>query len=358
LPSETATPTPIPVPTYEEKRTWSRFAFENEKVRDIEFDPSDFNILYVSLAEKGLYKSPDGGKTWTEINTGMPKDVMDITIDNSNPLTLYAGTYYGFYKSTDGGVNWVSSVRLGRINVSVITIDPKSPDTIYIGTMDNKGVFKSTDGGDRWVEMNYGLVSEEENPYFTVYDLVLDPSDSNIIYAATFAGVYKSLDGGENWAVINSGLMVEVSKELRPDSIFDLVMDPQNPKILYASGSLNGVYKSTDGGDTWVEKTQSIFKNFFDHEYGTIWPSRSILLDPSSSDIVYLGNYGGGVFMSRNGGDNWIELNSGLTNPNVTVLILDPSSPARLLAGTAEGFGNKDNNFVGTAVGGIFVFQE
>ena len=141
-------------------------------------------------------------------------NVLALAIDPSMPTTLYAGTNSnGVYKSTDGGASW-SAVTSGLIYLSVraLAIDPTAPNTLYAGT--NGGVFKSADGGASWNPTGAGPTS--------VRTLTIAPTASNTLYTATEGGgVFKSTDYGATWSAINTGL---TNKSVRA-----LAIDPTPP---------------------------------------------------------------------------------------------------------------------------------
>ena len=175
-------------------------------------DPLNTATLYAATSS-GVLKTTDGGSTWTTVNSGLPKGVVQtpnfsrfsgqplaplaptdpvqaLAIDPTNPATLYVGTPRGVFNTTDGGQSWMAS-GLATQSVYTFAIDPANPSTIYAGTQDG-GVFKSTNSGQSW--------SSSGSPTAPIQALAIDPSDPNILYAATFGGgVLKSTDGGATW---------------------------------------------------------------------------------------------------------------------------------------------------------------
>lgn len=190
--------------------------------------PTDPNIIYAGAASGGVWKTTDGGATWLSIFDAQSYlAIGDIALDPNNPNTVYVGT--------------------GDANIS---------GYVYIGD----GVWKSTDGGATW--QNIGLTDQR-----IVSRIVIDPTNSNVIYAATMGnpfvkntqrGLYKSTNGGATWSQ-----MLYVADQA---GIIDLVMNPQNPQTLYAasfdryrtnsmgiaSGINAKVWKTTDGGANWT----------------------------------------------------------------------------------------------------------
>src|SRR5260221_4845138 len=160
--------------------------------------------------------------------------------------TLYAGTGGGAFKSTDGGAHWsVANDGLTNLDVRALALARLSPDTVYAGT--GGGVFKSTDGGAHWSAANQGMATLD------VRALALDPLTPTTVYAGTFGqyvdgvfqygGVYKSTDGGDSWS------LGTITPSRYPATA--VVVDPQTPTTLYAGTPAAKLYKSTDGGATW-----------------------------------------------------------------------------------------------------------
>ena len=200
--------------------------------------PTDYMILYAGAA-KGLCKSTIGGKdNWPTVglDTYSPRA---IVINQQNPDIVYAGTHrVGVYRSSDGGDSW-SEINDGISypEIRSMLIHPKNGQLVYAGT-DGGGVFKTTDGGDSWKEINHGLIDK------VIRSMAMDPRDPDVIYAGTWHGVYKTTDGGKNWWADPEGLYdVDVRA---------IALDPSDPDIVYAGTQPRGVYRSEDGGKTWA----------------------------------------------------------------------------------------------------------
>src|SRR5215467_27616 len=197
--------------------------------------------------------------------------VDDIAGSEKDPMTLYVGfATGGLWKSADGGIHWRSLMdNLPNQNIGAIGIAPSDDNIIYVGTGEannrqsssiGNGIWGSTDAGKTWTHL--GLEDSQ-----SIGRIVVDPTNPKTVYAAvaghlfgqnTERGLYKSIDGGKTW---------KKSKYIDPDTGFtDLVIDPSNPKILYATslqrrrtwwgynggGPGSGLWKTTDGGDTWT----------------------------------------------------------------------------------------------------------
>lgn len=230
---------------------------------------------------------------------------------------------------------WVLSLLVGIIGVlpilhvseaGVLAIDFQNPLTIYTATQ--RGIFKSDDGGSTWAARNTGFPISERLPY--VNALVMDPVNPKILYAGTQdLGVLKTTDGAQTWVRTNTHLA----------SITALAVDPPTPTTLYAAAGqgtagspgrvdhLGRIYKSTDGGVTWRPSSA-----------GVADPWISILaIAPQKPHTVYARTESGIFRMTHRSGE-WIPVNTGLPNPStlrILALVADPRDPRIVYAGTA-----------------------
>ena len=202
--------------------------------------------------------------------------IRSLAIAPGSPGELYAGTYGGgIFKSTDGGATWSSlSPAIRRQTVNAVAIDPSRPQTILVGTY-NDGVWKSSDGGSTWKRVLHGG-SDVGNQQAPVSAIVFDPSNPRIVYAATDTGpndgVHKSADGGATWVRNTGGL----PNNFRIDA---LGIDPKNPATLYAGLNGGGLCKSTDGGRSWTSIPRP-----GDNEFVL-----SLAIDPSEPETIFAG---------------------------------------------------------------------
>ena len=415
-PPPTATPTALP------GMTWVRTGGPLGGIGyDVRIDPTNLQRLYVTDAWSGAYKSENGGSLWFPINDGITSrtgtsgdaiPVFCLTIDPRNPNILWAGTQAmrGVYKSTNGGVTW-GRFESGIPNLRGITfrsfaVDPTNSDIVYTGVevrSEQKGhmglersfgkIFKTTNGGQSWSEvLDAGAL---------VRWIVIDPTDTRILYAATGIfdrdevrreGVLKSADGGRTWRNINNGITNL--------TVGGLVMDPRNPKVLYASTGhtggfedtpddlLGSVHKTIDGGETWVEVLHNTSDNpsnnfpvtaialapsnpdivyaatgdgnwdfFRSRDGGKTWQSFrvepdggmdeyipiAVTVDPKDANVVYINSYMGGVFKSIDGGETWHIASQGYTGAQMTGVDLDPRNPSFVYAIGRQGVARSEN---------------
>lgn len=229
------------------------------RITDIELHPGDPNTLFVAAASGGLFVSPNNGTTWNCIfqNEGSIS-IGDIAIDPGNPDVIYIGTgeannqrssYWGdgVYKTTDGGKSWTHLGLEASHHIGRIVIDPNDSNTIYVAALghlythnDERGLYTSTDGGATWEK------SLSISPEVGVVDVVVNPKDSNILYAASYerlrrpwhfdgagpgSAIYRSTDRGATWARLEGGLPSgDIGR-------IGLSIFPDDPNILYATVS-------------------------------------------------------------------------------------------------------------------------
>jgi photosystem II stability/assembly factor-like uncharacterized protein len=305
-----------------------------------------------------VYKSTDAGQSWTLVNSGMGiVHIRALAIDPKNSATVYAGTRdRGIFKTINGGQNWEPvNIGLTSLLVQALVVTPIN-SVVYAGTRD-QGVFKSTDQGKNWEAVNDGLAS------LFIQALVIDPTDPETIYAGTRAGsvwrdgadfsfcqtqclipsfncqvcrnsrselssdgVFKSVDGGRSWIAMNTGLTNRF--------ISALAIDALNPHIVYASTDRGGIFQSTDAGRSWHTLTNGRL-----NPLPIPWSDvRALAIDPKNSASLFAGTWGSGIFRTVDRGQNWAEANSGLSDrymyPNA--LAVDPVNPDTIYAGTTD----------------------
>ncbi len=313
------------------------------RVTSIAIDPTNNLVVYVTGAQGGVWKTTDGGTTWSPMTDGLSSLASGyIAIDPNNNLTLYYGTgelhycgdcFYGdgLFKSTDGGTTWTKIATTTQVGTRIakIVVNPLNSNNIFVAG--NYGLIVSADGGTTWSTVLSGYCDDVE----------IDPVNSNNVYASLWGqGIYKSTDGGSTWTQLSGGLPTTGFTRI------EIAIAPTNPLVLYASFAstsytLLGLYKSTDGGATWTQLTNTPDylnpQGFYDH---------CIIVDPTNENVVYAGGvypYPGssyyGLVMTTDGGATWtdITLASDGTKLHPDMQTLAISSNGELWVGTDGG---------------------
>jgi len=274
-------------------------------------DPSNPSGLLAGTVDAGVFRSIDGGRSWTPASVPPGgQQIYSLAFHLGSPGTVYAATGNGVIKSTDSGGNWTFTAEVPTS--FSLAIDPASPSTIYVGT--NSGVYKSTDGGANWASSSSGLTGQ------FVRTLVIDPANPATIYAGTEGGVFKSVNGGAGWTPADTGL---------PEAgVGALAIDPASSSVIYA-GMDDGVFRSDDGGESWTRRSS-----------GIIGSVGRLLIDPVTPAALYAGTNGPGIFKTTDGGQSWVAANAGLPLEEGVAaggLVIDPSDPSTLYVGTLAG---------------------
>ena len=363
------------------------------RISDIEYNPLYPNIVYAGASTGGVFKSYDGGLTWSPIfDDQAALSVGDIAVDPVNPDIVYVGTGEangghnnfpgaGIYKSTDAGVHWEMIGLERTASVGRIVIDPSNTDRIfvaavgsYFGPDPDRGVYLSEDGGQTW---NKSLFISDSTG---AIDIVINPQNPDVLHAAMWervrrptsshlfgptSGIYRSNDGGMTWIRLNSSnglpgndpLIGRIGLALcqsQPDILYALYTD-------YSSGrgySYRNCYRSTDNGLNWslvdpLRRMASGFSSFS-------WYFGNIRVHPEKPNTVYAMDV---AFMrSDDGGDTWPRIYGYGGYPNLHVdhhaLAFHPFHPDTVINGNDGGINiSHDNGNNWTKVGLLPVTQ-
>ena len=282
------------------------------RVNTVHVDPSNSNIVYLGSPAGGIWKSTDNGSTWAPLTDELPQiGVSGIAVDYSNSNTIYiatgdkdAGDSYsvGVYKSTDGGLTWNATGTMGGSNPSRagdLIIHPTNNQILWCAT--NNGIYKTTNGGTSWSSVQTGDFSQG--------NIRLKPGDPSTVYAVTSNAFYRSTDTGTTFTQVSTGL---------PATSGRFVMDvtPANPEYIYILSSklssdnysFQGIYRSIDGGTTFTARntTTNIFENSTSPSQA--WYDLALGVSSINAEEIYTGCLN--VWKSTNGGTNLTKINS------------------------------------------------
>jgi photosystem II stability/assembly factor-like uncharacterized protein len=314
---------------------------------------ADSSAIYASGDSVGIFVSTDGGDTWQNAIAGIPTlEILRLAANPNRPGTIYACTRgQGVFRSSDSGASW-TGISPARTCYSV-AVAPDDNSTIYIGVED--GLLSSPDGGALWQHAGSDLPAGISN---------INVQAGGIVFATSLDGrIYKSANAGATWTLVNSGIADTTVRDIAqggaPGSIYvatlslgfirsldggatwsapaapatvtpvtlNVLIDPQDARILYAGTAGGGVVKSIDGGDQWQPASNGMDSFFV----------LSLAIDPLDHNTVYAGTAQGGVFVTTDAGAHWSPLRDGLFNNNVPSVVVDPVDHNIVYAGTEGG---------------------
>ncbi|MBC2837699.1 thrombospondin type 3 repeat-containing protein [Robiginitalea sp. SC105] len=291
------------------------------RLNTVAVDPVNPDIWYVGAPAGGIWKTTDAGSNWTNLFDDFPQiGVSGIAIDPQDPNIVYIATgdddaadsySVGVFKSTDGGLTWnETGINPGNTDVNLlmndIVIDPTDSQVLWVGS--SAGLYKSSDGGSSWNLMQGGFIS----------DFKLKPGDPNTVYAVSNAHVgggggsasYYKTTNGKDFQAIDSPVLPGTSGRVV------LGVTPADPEVLYiltanrasSNFSYQGLYRSSDSGETFTETQNN--QNIM--ESSQAWFDLALTVDPVNANILYMGCLN--IWKSNNGGDSWSRLNSWFRN--------------------------------------------
>jgi len=341
------------------------------RVADIAIDPKNPATFYIALGTGGLMKTSNNGATWDGIfDNESVATVGAVAVAPSDPKVVWAGTGEandrnssswgnGVYRSTDGGDTWTQAGLQDSKSIARIVVPLGDPKTAYVAAEGDLwnwggelGCYKTTDGGTTWMLM---LGAAEQKDRVGCGDIAMDPSDANVLYAALYArqrkpwafsygpdatdgkdlgGIFKSVDGGATWKKLENGLPKMTGR-------IGLSVHAKNPQIVYAivqsdEGGMSGiddikskrggVFRSDNGGESWKRMNALDPRPFYFSQ---------IRVDPENDKRVYV--LGFALHVSDNGGESFREDLFEKVHPDNHALAIDPRAPGRLLLGTDGG---------------------
>jgi photosystem II stability/assembly factor-like uncharacterized protein len=311
-------------------------------------------VYYFGATGGGVFKTTDAGATWNPVSDGQfaNGDVGSIAVSESDPNTVYVGMGEacirgnaspgdGVYKSTDAGKTWKNVGLKETEQIGKVVVDPRNANVVYVAALGHqfgpnpeRGVFKSTDGGTTWKQIL------TRGPKAGAVDLSLDPSNPAVIYAAFWevyrtpyslesggagSGLWKSTDGGETWKDLTHNPGMPKGQQGR----VGVSVSPANPQRVYAlvEAEDGGAFKSDNGGDTWTHTTSN------NEIRQRAWYYSHVLADPKNADEVYYLNVS--FFRSNDGGRTLSQLN--VPHGDNHGIWIAPNDPDRMIVSNDGG---------------------
>jgi photosystem II stability/assembly factor-like uncharacterized protein len=319
--------------------------------------PQQPNVFYIGVNNGGVWKTTDYGRTWFPIFDEQPTgSVGDVVVAPSNPDVIYVGSGEGLqrpdlsvgdgmYKSTDAGKTWT---HLGLTEVQQIgglAIDPNNENRVFVAALGHpygpnteRGIYRTLDGGKTWDKVLY----KDENT--GAVQVTIDPKDPNIIYADMWAGrqgpwengawngpesgLYKSTDGGNTWKKLTNGLPTTQQGLGR----IGFAIAPSDNNRLYATvdaGANGGIYRSDDAGESW-KRIQTD-----NRLWGRASDFAEIKVDPKNADIVYTANVV--TWRSADGGKTWTAFRGAPGGDDYHRIWINPNNPEIILIASDQG---------------------
>ncbi len=328
-------------------------ALVSGRISDIAVHPRHRSTWYVAAASGGVWKTENAGTTWTPIFDDQGSySIGCVTLDPNDPKVVWVGTGEnnsqrsvsygdGVYKSLDGGTSWTNMGLAESEHIGRIVIDPRDSNVVYVAAQGplwraggDRGLFKSTDGGENWKKVLD--ISEHTG----VNEVWIDPRNPDTLYASSYqrrrrvwtlinggpeSTIYKSTDAGATWAKIDKGLPEEDKGKI------GLAISPADPDVLYAIveslEKKGGFFRSTDGGSNWEK--QSDYVSASPQYYNEIIP------DPHDVDRVYSNDTW--LHVTENGGKSFEKVPEFAKHVDNHALWIDPDDTRHLIAGCDGG---------------------
>ncbi len=324
------------------------------RVIGIAVNPKDHSEYYVASGHGSLWKTTNGGVTFAPVFDEQTSFAIGaVTLDPSDPHVVWVGTgennaqsYVvpgdGVYKSEDGGKSWTNTGLKESQQIGAIVVHPKQSNTVWVAAYGphrvsggDRGVFKTTDGGKTWTNVLH------PSDHTGCWELKIDPRNPDVLYAVAHqrqrylstsvmggdeSGIYKTTDGGATWKRLEGGLPQKKVGRIGLD------LSPVDPDRLFAVVEAKekkdkGTYVSTDAGASWTRVS----------DYGTTYANycQKVFCDPKDVNRVYSMDMFNQV--SIDGGKSWSRLGEDKKHVDNHVLWIDPTDPRHMLSGNDGG---------------------
>ncbi|MFZ0954273.1 MAG: hypothetical protein WAN17_18535, partial [Candidatus Sulfotelmatobacter sp.] len=316
--------------------------------------PGNSTTFYFGAVNGGVWKTTDAGTVWTPIFDKQPvASIGAIAVAPSDPETIYVGTGEsdirsdlspgnGVYKSVDGGSTWTHVGLEEARQISRIVVDPRDPQVVYVGALghayapnEQRGVYKSVDGGAHWAKVL------DEGPEIGISELAICRRNPQLLFAGTWnthrppwstyapidgpgGGLYRSQDAGKTWSRLNNGLPEgdwgRIGVDVGPDG-----------KRVYVliQAKKAGLYRSDDGGDTWT------LENADARLTSRAWYFNSITVDAQNADVIYIPNVA--LYRSVDGGKTVSIVRGAPGGDDYHQIWIDPKNSNSMVLGTDQG---------------------
>ncbi len=352
----TAGAQPIPPELYSGLKWRLIGPFRGGRVVAVAGFPGSSTTFYFGSVDGGVWQTTDAGTVWKPIFDGQAiASIGALAVAPSDPKVIYAGTGEsdirsnlssgdGVYKSTDGGQSWTNVGLHDSRQISKIIVDPQNANFVYVAAFGHayapnseRGVYKSTDGGSTWTKVL------DQGPDIGVSDLAIATEDSKLLFATTWrshrppwstyapldgpgSGLFRSQDSGQSWSRLTGNGLPE------GDWGRTAVAVSPNGKRVYALISASkkpGLYRSDDGGNTWT------LQNEDRRLTSRAWYFGNITVDPNNPDVIYMPNVA--LYRSEDGGKTISIVRGAPGGDDYHQIWIDPKDSSRMILATDQG---------------------
>jgi photosystem II stability/assembly factor-like uncharacterized protein len=328
-------------------------AVTSGRVGDIAIDPRKPDTWYVAAASGGVWKTGNGGTTWTPLfDQEASFSIGCVTLDSHDANTIWVGTGEnnsqrsvaygdGVYRSLDGGKHWENMGLKASEHIAKILLDPRNSQVVFVASQGplwkdggERGLYKSTDGGKTWK----AVLTVDSHTGVT--DVVMDPRNPDVLFAATYqrrrhvwgmldggpgGGIHKSLDGGLTWVRLKEGLPKEDMGRI------GLAIPAGEPDTVYATieaaNKAGGFFRSLDGGRTWERRSEQVS--------GAAQYYQELFCDPKDPKRVY--SMDTWMQVTEDGGKTWHRVGETSKHVDNHALWIDPANTDHLVSGCDGG---------------------
>ncbi len=328
-------------------------AVTSGRVGDIAVDPRKPDTWFVAAASGGVWKTVNAGTTWTPVfDKETSYSIGCVTVDPKDSNIVWVGTGEnnsqrsvgygdGIYRSLDGGKHWENMGLKASEHIAKILVDPRNSQVVFVAAQGplwkaggDRGLYKTTDGGKTWKAVL------TVDGHTGVTDIVLDPRNPEVIYAATYqrrrhvwgmvnggpgCGIHKSLDGGQTWTRLNEGLPKDDLGRIglaiplgEPDTVY---------ATIEAANKAGGFFRSTDGGQNWERRNEQVS--------GAAMYYQELFCDPKDPKRVY--SMDTWMQVTEDGGKTWRRVGETSKHVDNHALWIDPKNPSHLISGCDGG---------------------